>query len=156
MNGSRRSDRLMRARRLLKVFCTVALALPVAMLFLLSGPMVEGATERVTVDPDVQRAVSGGSARVLVELRVPSMRPEGQLTPEAVRAQRQAIATASHTVLARLAGSRFSLVREYETVPLLVLTIHDDALRGLENMADAVVRVRLDGPVPSAAPGTGR
>jgi len=116
----------------------------------------QGAEERVTIDPEVLQAVSGGSARVLVELRVPSMRPEGALNPEAARAQRQAIAAAESAVLSRLSGSRFSLIRGYETVPLLLLEVHDDAVRALEGMGDVVTRVRLDSPIPPTNAGSQR
>jgi len=116
----------------------------------------KGAEEPVIIDPEVLQALGGGSVRVLVELRVPSVRPEGELTSEAARAQRQAIAAAERAVLSRLSGNRFSLVRGYETVPLLLLEVHDDAVRTLEGMGDVVARVRLDSPIPPTNPDSQR
>jgi len=55
-----------------------------------------------------------------------------------------------------LSGSRFSLIRGYETVPLLLLEVHDDAVRALEGMGDVVTRVRLDSPIPPTNAGSQR
>lgn len=116
-----------------------------------------GAGERAMIDRDVLEAVHGGSARVLVEVRAPEgMRPEGELTVAEKQVQRHAIAAVQDSVLSGLAGSHFVLVRRYETVPLLLLEVRDDAVRALEQMTNAVVRVRLDNPKAPAAPNAAR
>lgn len=115
------------------------------------------AGEGVTIDHEVLDAVHGGSARVLVEVRLPEgVKPEGELTAAAQVAQRRAIAAAQDSVLAGLASSHFSLVRRYETVPLLLLEVQDDAVTALDRMASIVARVRLDIPNAPAAPSAAR
>lgn len=111
------------------------------------------------IDPEVRRAVGEGAARVLVELRLPvRVTPEGDLArPEAVAAQRRAIATAQGSVLSRLSGTHFALLRRYESVAFLVLEIHTDALIELERMGDIVARVLVDSTrAPAARPGAAR
>lgn len=116
-----------------------------------------GAGERVMIDPEVLEAVHGASARVLVEARVPEgLRPEGELTVAEKQVQRHAIAAVQDSILSGLAGSHFALVRRYETVPLLLLEVQDDAVRALEQMVNVVVRVRLDNPKAPAAPNAAR
>jgi hypothetical protein len=87
------------------------------------------------IDPDVRAAISGGTVRVLVDLRAfatdpPSIR---NLQDEAVRG---------------LAGTGARLVRRFATVPLLALEIDASALTRLEAMRDIVVRVRVDRITP--------
>ncbi len=98
------------------------------------------------VDPEVRRAVDRGVARVMVELRLPrGFRPEGELvTPDGVGRQRDAIAAAQMTVLSRLPGGHFSLIRRYDSVPFLALEIDADALTALGAMGDVVTRVLPD------------
>lgn len=117
-----------------------------------------GAGSLAVIDAEVRKAVQHGSARVLVEVRLPNgMTPEEALpTSEAVAAQRRAIADAQASVLSRLSGTHSPLLRQYETVPLLLLEIHDDALTTLEQMGDVVARVRLDSPTAPTAPGLPR
>lgn len=108
------------------------------------------------VDSDIRQAVAAGFARVLVEVRVPQgMTPEGELPrPEAVAAQRGAIAAAQGDILSRLPRTHFTLVRQYETVPYLALEIDGDALTALERMGDVVARVLSDrAAAPAARPG---
>jgi len=107
------------------------------------------------IDRGVHDKVREGGSRVVVELYISGgVKPEGELPgPSAVRAQREAIAHAQATVLSRLGGARFVLVRQYTTAPFLVLEIGAEALALLETMGDVVVRVRLDVTV---APNTGR
>ena len=109
------------------------------------------------IDAGVRSAVAQGRARVIVELRVPGgVRPEGTLAgPEPVATQRGAIASVQAEVLARLAGTAFSLVRRYATTPHLTLVIAPDALAALETMGDLVARVVRDvprGPTRRATP----
>jgi hypothetical protein len=115
------------------------------------------ATEAVMIDREVLEAVHAGGARVLVEVRLPeSMKPEGELSPADRFVQQHTIAAAQDSVLAGLTGSHFSLVRRYETVPLLLLEVQADAVTTLERMASVVVRVRLDIPKAPAAPSAAR
>ena len=104
------------------------------------------------VDPRVETAVAHGRSRVLVELRIPGgVRPEGELaSAERVTAQRQAIARAQDDVLARLRGTDATLVRRFETVPLLALRIGPSALATLGTMGDVVARVVADSTSPPA------
>jgi len=109
------------------------------------------------VDAGIRVAVRQGSARVIVELRIPGgVKPEGELTsPAAVAAQRRAISDAQASVVARLAGTRFSLLRQYRSAPFLALEVGPDALTALEGMGDVVSRVLEDRTVlPRAGTGT--
>jgi hypothetical protein len=93
---------------------------------------------------------------VIVELRIPGgVMPEGDLASSAaVAAQRQAIADAQARLVARLAGTQFSQVRQYRSVPFLALEVGPDALVALEQMGDLVSRVLEDRMVLPRA-GTG-
>ena len=78
------------------------------------------------------KALSEGSVRVIVQLRL-SAPAEGQLgSADAMVAQRQTIAAAQSTVLAGLAGTTFRVIRTYEAIPFLALEVSPDALRALE------------------------
>jgi hypothetical protein len=107
---------------------------------------IANATPPPVIDPGVRAAVGQGSARVIVELRVPGgVKPEGDLAgPAAVAIQRRAISDAQASVIARLAGTRFSLARQYRSVPFLALEVGPDALAALEGMGDVVSRVLED------------
>lgn len=98
------------------------------------------------IDPAVRTQISGGSARVIVELRLPQpFRPEGELRDAAeVSVQQRAIAAAQRAALSRLAGTQFRLVRTYSTTPFLALEIGPNALSALQQMGDVVVRVVAD------------
>jgi hypothetical protein len=93
-----------------------------------------GATP-VMVDPHVEREVTRGATRVLVEVRPP-------------------ISRAQDEVLARLSGTDFRLVRRFVTSPLLALEIGPSALGALKTMGDVVVRVIPDAVVPPAGGST--
>ena len=102
-----------------------------------------GMDDRPVIDPGVRAVVSGGTLRVLVELRVPRRDPV-------------ALRNAQDEVLRRLAGTGGRLARPYATVPLLALEIDAAALVRLEEMPALVIRVRADdisppyeGPAPS-------
>jgi hypothetical protein len=83
------------------------------------------------IDADVQALTEGGTARVLVDLRVP-----GSDRAEITRVQDQ--------ILAHLSGTKVRVARRYETVPLLALEIDAAALERLKHMGALVVRVRVD------------
>jgi len=112
------------------------------------------------VEPPVEVRAGLGPARVLVELRLPGgFTPEGELPgPAAVSRQRETIERLQQSVVSRLAGTRFTVVRRFESVPLIALEIHADALAALRRMGDAVLRVSEDAlaapaGAPEAAPG---
>jgi len=89
----------------------------------------------VVIDAEVSEAVSGGgTTRALVEVRVP------------VGADPEAIEAGESAVLARLVGTRFTLIRRYHSIPLLLLEIDDAALAALAAMPDAVTRVTANRP----------
>lgn len=83
------------------------------------------------IDLDVRTQIARGPVRVLVDLEVP---------------RESAIGAAQQAVVARLVGTRFTLGRQYATVPMLALEIDADALEALERMPDLVRRVRADVP----------
>jgi hypothetical protein len=99
-----------------------------------SGPVVSSPP---AVDPIVTSRAAAGPARVLVELRVPA-------DPSGVSPEPAAIARVQQRVLARLAGTRFTVIRRFESVPLIALEIHADALSALAQMSDLVTRVSED------------
>lgn len=100
------------------------------------------------IDPAVRAGVAVGPTRVIIELRIsPPFRAEGELpTPAAVEAQRQTIARAQDELVARLAGTSFSVSHKYEGLPLVALEIGTDALARLEKAGDLVARVLPDAP----------
>jgi hypothetical protein len=110
-------------------------------------PTAAGGT--TVIDPEVRAAVARGPARVLVELRLP-VPSASDPNPGAPRTA--AITAARATVLSRLTGTGYRLVRQYGTVPLLALEIGPDALAALETMGDVVTSVRVDRVVPPPVP----
>ena len=101
----------------------------------------------VAVDPPVRASIqAAGVARVLVELRLPGGPhvAEGHLPPAAVAAQRQAIAGARARVLGRLQGLAHQVLREYSTVPFVLLEINANALSALEAAGIDVLRIHED------------
>jgi hypothetical protein len=104
-----------------------------------------GVAADVIVDPAVIEAVGSGRAHVIVELRLASaFAPEGELTDAAVSAQREAIEAAQRAILAALASSDASVVRQYETLPFLALEIDEHALADLRAMPQRVIRILED------------
>jgi hypothetical protein len=88
------------------------------------------------VDPEVRALVLSGRARVLVTLQVTEFDDQAQRVA--------AIGRAQDAVLARLPSTHASVVRRYESIPLLALEIDATALRALESMTDVVAGVKLD------------
>ena len=88
------------------------------------------------VDPEVRALVRVGRARVLVTLQVAETNDQSQ--------RADAIGRAQDAVLARLPPTHASVVRRYESIPLLALEIDATALRTLEAMTDVVAGVKLD------------
>ena len=94
-----------------------------ALLFLavLCSAVSSSSAQASLVAPELmQRAMSDGSVRVIVELGGITAVPEGFLRDDlAVATQRGDIATAQDAVSHALRGTTHSLVRRFETVPLL-------------------------------------
>ena len=88
------------------------------------------------IDPEIRALVRVGRARVLVTLQV------AESSDPAQRAD--AIGRAQDAVLARLPSTHASVVRRYESIPLLALEIDATALQALETMTDVVAGVKLD------------
>lgn len=109
-------------------------------------PRIAGGGPLPVIDPTVRAAATAGQARVIIELRMtPPFTPEGQLpSPAAVEAQRGAIAKTQAALLARLAGTKFSISHQYDGLPLMALEVGTDALARLDAAGDLVVRVRPD------------
>ncbi len=109
----------------------------VALLAVLAGAGVVAAymMDDPVIDPEVRAMPSGGSIRVLVDLRARAADPA-------------AVSEAQNEVLRRLAGTGARLARRYTTVPLLALEIDAAALARLEGMNGLVIRVRPDRITP--------
>jgi hypothetical protein len=88
------------------------------------------------VDPEIRALVRVGRARVLVTLQVVETGDPAQ--------RAAAIGRAQDAVLARLPSTHASVVRRYESIPLLALEIDATALQALETMTDVVAGVKLD------------
>jgi subtilisin len=85
-----------------------------------------------------QKAFSEGSVRVIAQLRVHTT-AEGHLEgAQAVRSQRNDIASVRSTVLAELGGSSHRKIREFETIPFVALEVGLDALSKLEESMNVV------------------
>jgi len=88
------------------------------------------------VDPEVRALVRAGRARVLVMLQIVETGDQAQ--------RADAIGRAQDVVLSRLPRPHASVVRRYESIPMLALEIDATALRALETMTDVVAGVKLD------------
>lgn len=101
------------------------------------------------IDSEVLRKSRFGPVPVLVELRiVGGFRPEGNhSSPDAVREQRMAIASAQDRLLENLRGTKFRLGRRFSSVPLLSLEIQPDSLAKLETLGVLIIQIREDVPV---------
>ena len=103
------------------------------------------ATADVSVEPEVLEAVATGPARVIIELHLEGgFAPEGDLTADAVRAQRAAIAAVQDAVLSELGEGGVRVTRRHETIPFLALEISAPALARLQAMPDRVARILED------------
>src|SRR6187397_12234 len=94
------------------------------------------------------RIASAGSARVLVELRIPGgPQPEAKLAKSggqnAVQGQRRNINAVRAQALARIPAPQRREIRHYDTLPLVALEIGPAALATLESSPD-VVRIMPD------------
>jgi hypothetical protein len=97
------------------------------------GTLVLASGGHALARQDVVRGVKAADVtRVIVELRVPGTGDE------------RAIADAQRDVLARLGGTRVTVVRQYKTVPMIALEVDSAALAKLTQMGDLVTRVIPD------------
>lgn len=100
-----------------------ALALALA----ITGGMVGSGAAGPAVPPELlERASAEGAVRVIVGFRLPS-----GVAPDA-----QAIAAARETVLRQVAGTRYRMVRAYETIPFVALEASPETLRALAASPD--------------------
>lgn len=105
---------------------------------IVSGTALEAGMSRAdpVVDPEVRTLVRAGRARVLVMLQIVETDDQAQ--------RADAIGRAQDAVLSRLPQPHASVVRRYESIPMLALEIDATALRALESMTDVVAGVKLD------------
>jgi subtilisin len=133
-----------RARR-----SAVSLVVPALVLLLLSVPRTtpSAADSGGSLVPlEVRnRALQEGSARVIVELQLPGPHvPDGPPIGAVASVQRADIAAVQSQILSRLARTRYRLLRQYQTVPLVALQVGSDAIAELEAASFWVKRVLPD------------
>jgi subtilisin family serine protease len=111
------------------------------------------------VSSDVMHQLAtAGSARVIVEVRLPNaFVPEGQLpTPAHVALQRANLASAQSRVLSRLQGRTHTVLRQFSSAPYLALEVAADAMQELAAASSDVQRVVEDAlyepMLPQSAP----
>jgi subtilisin len=125
------------------------------LLMMIGGRSVDVAAQAVVPPEITQKVQSEGIARVIVRLGVQT-RPEGTFdTPQAVEAQRQAVASAQTFFLADLAGTRHRVTRQFQTIPFVALEVEADGLAALEKSAlvIGVAEDRWDAPLlPQSVP----
>ncbi len=78
-----------------------------------------------------EKARANGTVRVIVNLNIPEWASK-RLSKEAEVAQRQKIADAQRLTLGELAGTRYKINRQFETVPGLAMEVGPDALAVLQ------------------------
>lgn len=115
------------------------------------GPMrpaggIVGHAQRPAVVPAelMQRAVSQGTIRVIVQLDVASQ-PEGGMAAQARALQRQAIAARQNQLFTALAPRGYRLARQFNTIPFVALELTPAAVAALELLPNvrAVTEDRL-------------
>ncbi|HET8781442.1 MAG TPA: S8 family serine peptidase [Pyrinomonadaceae bacterium] len=95
-------------------------------------------------DSLIAKARSDGPVRVIVGLRLDDFEPEGRLTnPNAVIAQREAIARVQSAVVDRLAAFEAKVNRRFSFIPYAVLTVDAASLEQLK-LSDDVISVEED------------
>ena len=121
------------------------------------GPNNPRATVAQAVRSRIARA---GSARVIVELRIPGgPQPEATLAKnggqQAVQGQRRNINAVRARALARIPANQRREIRQYETVPMIALEVGAAALAALESsadifriMPDTILKPTLESSVP--------
>jgi hypothetical protein len=118
-----------------------------AILLLLACARV-GFSQQSKVPPEIwQKAKTKGMVQVMVQLNVP-WQAEGNLSKEAVLAQRKAIAAAQDKLLSELAGTQHSVRRRFDSVRGLSLDVGPDALAVLERSPRVVNVTEVDADKP--------
>jgi hypothetical protein len=102
-----------------------------------------------TVVPDEvhRKAVTTGSARVIVQLRLAPPAGDDAERRGPAGDQRAAIHRAQSAVLAELEATGYRLLRRYETIPFLALEVSPQALDVLKQ-SSLVVRIEEDRAEP--------
>lgn len=100
-----------------------------------AGARTSASITRLIAQPQLQaliaQAQAKGSVRVIVGLNI-NYQPEGRLrNPQAVQAQRSAIARAQETLLNQLAGHNVQAIRKYSFIPHLAMQVDAAALISL-------------------------
>jgi subtilisin len=90
---------------------------------------------------------SGGSARVIVGVRVPFVSPGRLASPDAIAAQDRSIANAQSALALRLVGGRARVLTRFAHIPYIALSVDQDALSQLLSDPD-VTSLQEDIPVP--------
>ncbi len=91
------------------------------------------------------QALAQGEVRVLVELALPSGRvADSVLTIQARASFRQEIADTGARILSRLSNQRYRVLRQFQTSPLMALSVDSSALRALESSSLPIKRVMAD------------
>ena len=128
-----------------KLVAPVWAAVGTAVVLLTSGlvPSPQAAEGPVVPSALLERAAREGRVRVIVELNPRSgwHVPEGRLSRLAAAAQRSEIRSAAARVAARLRFRARDEVRDFETVPYLVLDLDSAGLAALESASPDIVQV---------------
>lgn len=96
------------------------------------------------------QAAEAGTVRVLVQLDMPTFRPEGDLDDvQFARVQQLGIDGLQDSVLDQLADTNTAVVADYKYIPYLALELDAAALEALVNLPQ-VVAIEEDIPVPPA------
>jgi subtilisin len=131
-------------------------AVVIGLLLVMIGWRSVGLAAQAVVPPEItQKVQTERIVRVIVRLGVQT-RSEGTLnTPQAVGAQRQAIASAQTFLLAELTRTGHRMIRRFQTIPFIVLEVEAGALAVLErsSLVIGVAEDRLDAPLlPQSGP----
>jgi hypothetical protein len=104
-------------------------AVVIGLLLVMIGWRSVGLAAQAVVPPEItQKVQTERIVRVIVRLGVQT-RSEGTLnTPQAVGAQRQAIASAQTFLLAELTRTGHRMIRRFQTIPFIVLEVEGGAL----------------------------
>ena len=135
-----------RLKNLPVLLALAALALP-------AGALAQTTDNRSTTAPasdfdDMRaKAYRDGRARVVVGLQT-RQTPEGNLSEDGVREQRQGIARKRRELLGALDGTSFDVVHTYESVPYVALKMSPGALTRLERSGKAA-SLQEDEAVPA-------
>jgi len=102
-------------------------------LILISGDGVRSASAPLVSQALLEKAQSGGQVRVIVELALSSA-AQSAVDSDIVRNMRRGeVAQARDSVRASLAGTKHTVVREYQELPFVALEVGDDDVRHTEN-----------------------